>query len=322
MNQTSGSNFPITIKKEPIEIDDILEFLNQIPDYDNNNNNNNDDGAGGAERESTFDNGPESFIVKQEYEMNYWSSSAATYPVRQEIKVEVEIIDVDSIPQRIRWPLEPAIVPDWKCHVCLKTFSRKFSLCRHMLIHTGEKPFQCPYCTKAFNQKGDLGRHVTIHTGERDFRCHLCMRNFNTKKNLQYHLVAHSDLRPYACTKCPKAFKVKRLLQYHEGLHTTKRAFNCDICGMSFVAKPYVTSHMRVHIEARPYSCSVCDLKFKRPYDVKFHMTRKHGVHFQKVKPEIVVYKNFIPRAEFINPNQLVPVHQIKDEIKEEPIDY
>nr|XP_027222255.1 zinc finger protein 710-like [Penaeus vannamei] len=49
------------------------------------------------------------------------------------------------------------------CPVCGKGFqgrSRRWKLDRHMLLHTGEKPYQCPYCSHRANQKNNLRMHI------------------------------------------------------------------------------------------------------------------------------------------------------------------
>ena len=51
------------------------------------------------------------------------------------------------------------------CDICLKTFVSKRNVQRHMLSHTGEKPWMCEYCFKRFRQKPHLEQHVNIHKG-------------------------------------------------------------------------------------------------------------------------------------------------------------
>ncbi len=46
------------------------------------------------------------------------------------------------------------------CLVCGRTFSRRWHLKRHSIIHTGEKPFQCPACDRGFNVKENLKSHM------------------------------------------------------------------------------------------------------------------------------------------------------------------
>lgn len=51
-----------------------------------------------------------------------------------------------------------------QCYVCSKTFNRIYSLDRHMMIHTGERPFPCKYCPYKANQKIVLQKHISrIH---------------------------------------------------------------------------------------------------------------------------------------------------------------
>ena len=51
------------------------------------------------------------------------------------------------------------IDPNAQCPICQKNFTRTYSLNRHMLTHTGEKPFVCNTCGAAFNQRTHLKTH-------------------------------------------------------------------------------------------------------------------------------------------------------------------
>ncbi|KAM6953336.1 LOW QUALITY PROTEIN: zinc finger and BTB domain-containing protein 3 [Aplochiton taeniatus] len=46
------------------------------------------------------------------------------------------------------------------CAVCGKTFSCAYTLRRHAIVHTRERPFECQYCYRSYTQSGDLYRHI------------------------------------------------------------------------------------------------------------------------------------------------------------------
>jgi len=51
------------------------------------------------------------------------------------------------------------------CPICKKVFSSptwKQKLDRHILIHTGAKPFACPHCPHRSNRKDNLRHHINI----------------------------------------------------------------------------------------------------------------------------------------------------------------
>lgn len=50
------------------------------------------------------------------------------------------------------------------CSLCGKSFQSPKDLRRHILTHTGEKPYPCPYCSHRAALKGNLKVHViTVH---------------------------------------------------------------------------------------------------------------------------------------------------------------
>ncbi|ELT91128.1 hypothetical protein CAPTEDRAFT_220320 [Capitella teleta] len=52
------------------------------------------------------------------------------------------------------------------CTICGKVLSSQSSLDRHMLVHSGERPFKCNLCNMSFTTNGNMHRHMRIHEKE------------------------------------------------------------------------------------------------------------------------------------------------------------
>ena len=46
------------------------------------------------------------------------------------------------------------------CPICSKFMKNQRDMKRHIMVHTGEKPFTCIYCDFACNFQGSLNRHI------------------------------------------------------------------------------------------------------------------------------------------------------------------
>ncbi|XP_041986053.1 zinc finger protein 268-like isoform X4 [Aricia agestis] len=65
------------------------------------------------------------------------------------------------------------------CDICLKNYSTRRQLLRHMKTHTAELPFSCDTCSKNFSSKQVLIAHMSVHTGEKPFSCDICSKKFS-----------------------------------------------------------------------------------------------------------------------------------------------
>ncbi|KAH6937107.1 hypothetical protein HPB50_025568 [Hyalomma asiaticum] len=53
------------------------------------------------------------------------------------------------------------------------------------------KKYTCSLCSYSTDYPTNIQRHMLTHTGERPFRCDTCGKGFTTKQNLESHKIQH-----------------------------------------------------------------------------------------------------------------------------------
>ena len=74
----------------------------------------------------------------------------------------------------------------YKCEQCDKQFSQNCDLNRHIKnSHSKDMLYSCEICHKSYKYKHYIKKHMMIHTGERPFNCDICGKYFIQKKGCQ-----------------------------------------------------------------------------------------------------------------------------------------
>lgn len=78
------------------------------------------------------------------------------------------------------------------------------------------RKFSCCHCGKSFKTKSHLQRHILTHTGEKPYLCTRCDCRFNQSSSLRNHVIAiHTKEYPHTCNNCNKGFLMPAVLQKH-----------------------------------------------------------------------------------------------------------
>lgn len=197
----------------------------------------------------------------------------------ESIENEDESSNIEYIETKTIDPLAKSTARSHICTKCDKDFSTKTNLMRHVLTHSGVKPYQCNICGNGFTQNGSLKQHMLIHTGERPYKCQVCGRGFTQSKSLTFHMRRHTGEKPFTCEKCGLTFRQKDGLKRHmqmKHLGAAAEAHICSICQRILQSNYSLALHMKKHTgNNSKYKCEICEKTFSTKSSLENH-TRQH----------------------------------------------
>lgn len=83
---------------------------------------------------------------------------------------------------------KPIIVYICKHKNCNKEFTRTWNILDHARMHKGVKPYKCNFCMKQFTQKGNLRKHMKTHVmpsleQRKRYKCEFCDSSYTERYN-------------------------------------------------------------------------------------------------------------------------------------------
>ncbi|KAL1784596.1 ras-responsive element-binding protein 1 isoform X1 [Sigmodon hispidus] len=154
---------------------------------------------------------------------------------------------------------------DHSCSICGKSLSSASSLDRHMLVHSGERPYKCTVCGQSFTTNGNMHRHMKIHekdTGSTTAAAPsspLKRRRLSSKRKMSHDAESERE-DPAPAKKKPQS----DLEDGHSGdlEKMTDEVFHCPVCFKEFVCKYGLETHMETHSD-NPLRCDICCVTFR-----------------------------------------------------------
>ncbi|XP_055451091.1 ras-responsive element-binding protein 1 isoform X2 [Psammomys obesus] len=150
---------------------------------------------------------------------------------------------------------------DHSCSICGKSLSSASSLDRHMLVHSGERPYKCTVCGQSFTTNGNMHRHMKIHEKDTNSTTAaappspLKRRRLSSKRKLSHD--AESEREDSAPAK-----KMVEDGQSGDLEKMTNEIFHCPVCFKEFVCKYGLETHMETHSD-NPLRCDICCVTFR-----------------------------------------------------------
>lgn len=132
------------------------------------------------------------------------------------------------------------------CDRCHRPFTQRQKITRHIVVHTGDRPYKCLYCDYACSEEAVLKQHQRTHTGEKPFHCSVCHKSFSASTALSVHMRTHTGFKPLTCKfpGCGKRFSESSNLAKHERTHSQIKQFKCSQCAKSFQRPDQLKRHL------------------------------------------------------------------------------
>ncbi|XP_017082679.1 zinc finger protein 91 [Drosophila eugracilis] len=176
-------------------------------------------------------------------------------------------------------------VKTFQCHLCPVAYATQKLLTRHHNTHIkGLKSgkggtLKCPSCSLQLSCASSLKRHMIIHTGLKPFKCSECELSFSQREVLKRHMDTHTGAKRHQCPQCSSCFAQKSNLQQHIGrVHMgNSRTHKCHLCARSFNHVSGLSRHLVTHAGVM-FSCKQCGRQFNDRSAVQRHVTTMHKV--------------------------------------------
>ncbi|XP_041103824.1 ras-responsive element-binding protein 1-like isoform X2 [Polyodon spathula] len=184
---------------------------------------------------------------------------------------------------------------DHSCSICGKSLSSASSLDRHMLVHSGERPYKCSVCGQTFTTNGNMHRHMKIHVKDPSTAAPsppspMKRRRLSTKRKLSHEGEPVKEEEPLN-----KKVAAESLADEQE-TKADKELLHCPICFKTFICKYGLETHMETHPDTTP-RCDLCCITFRTHRGLL-----RHNVVIHKQLPTDPSGKPFIQN------NPLLPV--------------
>ncbi|CAH2210127.1 jg24686 [Pararge aegeria aegeria] len=176
-------------------------------------------------------------------------------------------------------------VKPYSCNLCDYKSTQSLLLANHKRTHTGEKPYSCSYCDFKCGSNSSIRTHVKIHTEEKRYACKYCKYECRLNGSLVRHMRTHTGERPFSCSVCDYKFKQKSALVTHMRRHTGEKPYSCDACSYKSTCKSTLLRHKAKHERKKSYSCKYCEYKSTKSSALLSHMKKHSGekTHFCKL---------------------------------------
>nr|CAI5841251.1 unnamed protein product [Callosobruchus analis] len=163
---------------------------------------------------------------------------------------------------------------------CGRVLANHYSLQKHIKrFHSVDGPFKCFHCMKGFSKKYRLRKHLFVHLEERGYKCKKCNIGFPSRTNYLKHIYNHRTHKTYTCD-CGKVFELwMERWKHQRGCETQKIGHICNICNKSFTTGFNLKQHYTVHSEVKEiFKCPYlnCDRSYNYKKNLKFHIQHFH----------------------------------------------